>query len=159
MNEQQKQAFENQLNQIPPMYRDAIRAVPWEAKTIEIGQKHKLFINQIDELMSEVALVLVGLVTGEVFRKRVADKLDIEYELADELIRELNLEIFERVREIVKNATPPAAPQSVPIQTNTVTSTAPQFFQGVTKVAPEKHTITSLEKKPINIDPYHEPIE
>jgi len=169
MNESQQQAFEQQLNLMAPAFQEAIRAVPWEAKTMAIGQKHKLYLDQVDELVTEVALMLVGLTSSDDFAKRIREELLIDYDMANNLVRELNLEVLDHVLEVAQQKTPSEAPQAVPVQTvnplenatvapmsSATPSSQPSIMEqvtsGVFKVAPEKTTITSL-------DPYREPLE
>lgn len=163
MNDDQKKAFNDQVALLPKPFQEAIAESHWEEHVVTVGTKASLYLDQIDELISEVALVLSGLIDEDTFRSRLVEELVINYDKADELIRALNHEVLEPVEALVQSKTQNKEPQFTPAQPTTASSVATpmptqQFTTGVFKVAPEKYSVKSLETKK-NIDPYHEPIE
>ncbi len=151
MNEEQKKAFIEQLALLPISLQQAVFESDWEEKVIAIGHKTKLYYDQIDELLSETALVLTGLVAAEEFEDRLIDTLMLDdLNKARELVRQINLEIFNNIQESMKQETSAEKNQFTKNQPAPLTqeTEVPNVF----KINPEKHVLK-------NIDPYHEPID
>ena len=158
MNEDQKKAFEHALDQLPIAYQEAIRAYPWEERVVSIGTANKLYLNQIDHLTADVALVLAGLADADEFKDAIIDRIMLDDRLADELVRALNLEIFIPIREAVQKKTGAVQSQFK----ESARSSSPQpTVNTVFKVLPEKYTFTQNAKKESREsgDPYREPID
>lgn len=163
MNEKQKQAFNDQILLLPKAFQDAISESKWEERVINVGEKAGLYLDQTDELISEVALVLSGLIEEIDFRKRVVDRLMIDYDKADELIRALNHEVFEpleaSVRAKTENKDLQFTSKTIGVPTQVQAPSVQQFTTGVFKVAPEKYSVKTLDTQKPSGDPYREPIE
>lgn len=155
MNEEQKQAFEEQLNALPETYQEVVRSYPWEERVISIGTGQKLYLDQVDDLAAEVALALVGITEPDDMKNELIDRLLIDATKAESLVRALNLEIFTPIQEIMQQKTSAVAPQFEGKNDAAADSPKPG---AVFKIAPEKYSLQN-EKKEKNTDPYREPIE
>lgn len=150
MNEDQKKAYEEHLALLPAAYQEVIRSYPWQDHVVSIGTSQKLFLDQIDTLYAEVALVLVGIIDVEDVQTELVERLFIEDSQADALVRALNLEIFTPIREAIQKKLDATESQFA-------APTATSVFAPVTTVPPQKYT-APLDKKQSG-DPYHEPID
>lgn len=165
MNEQQKAEFEKNVALLPKAFQDAIHESHWEGKIIEVGEKQGLYYDQIDTVIAEVALVLAGLEQANNLDTNITQRVDLDNDKIDALLRALNHEVFEPIEESVRQKTEQKTPQFVPTQTPSAAtqqapvSTTTQVTTGVFKVAPEKYSIKSLDDKKPNVDIYREPIE
>lgn len=161
MNEEQKKAFNDQVALLPRPFQEAIQKSGWEQRVVTVGDKIGLHLDQIDELITEVALVLSGLTTEDGFRERIVEHLMIQHDVADEIIRILNHEVFEPIEADVRTKTENKEPQFTST-TNVIAPQAPtvqKFTTGVFKVAPEKYSVKTLDTQKPAGDPYREPIE
>ncbi len=152
MNEDQKKAYEDRLNLLPQVYQEVIRSYPWEERVISIGNDKKLYLDQVDGLLAEVALVLVGLTGADDFRSELLSHMIVEDDKVDELIQALNVQIFNPITDTIQKRTSEVQPQFESAPKNTqAASTA----TGVFKIAPESYSTSEAHPQ----DPYHEPID
>jgi len=152
MNEDQKKAYEDRLNLLPQVYQEVIRSYPWEERVISIGNDKKLYLDQVDGLLAEVALVLVGLTGADDFRTELLSHMIVDDEKVDELIQALNVQIFNPITESIQKRTSEVQPQFEAAPKKILANDAPA---SVFKIAPESYSTS--EAKPQ--DPYHEPID
>lgn len=172
MNEDQNKAFEDQLDLLPQAYQEVVRSYPWEERTISVGRDAGLYLNDIEDLTAEVALVLVGITQPEDFHSTLVSRLMISDEKASEVERGLNLMLFNPIREAVQKRTLQnqdqfmSAPSTGMDLAKAPAQTPETPTSSVFKVAPEKYSVSTtptpqtqkkLQRNPI--DPYREPIE
>lgn len=148
MNEDQKKAYEEHLDLLPVAHQEVIRSYPWQDHVVSIGTGQKLYLDQIDSLYAEVALVLVGAIDVEDIQDELVERLFIEESQAESLVRALNLEIFNPIREAIQKKLDQTEAQFIQ---------PTQVFTPVATHKPQTH-INSLKTKPTD-DPYREPIE
>ncbi len=89
-------------NKLPKALQDAIISVD-SAKIIrEIGEKHKLMLDNVGELADETGLVMLGFTSPNQFIPNLAQRLNIDRNLAKEIAEEINSQVFFPVREQLK---------------------------------------------------------
>lgn len=161
MDEEQRKTFKESLLQLPLPIQRAILESDWEEKVIKIGQSHKLYFDQIDALIAETSIVLLGLATPGEFHNNLIDAIEVDKpEVLDAIEREVYLMVFKPIHDEVLEETAHKDQQFTLVADTESTSTPPTTntpFSPVVKIAPETHT---TEEKPSaqSGDPYQEPI-
>ncbi len=75
-----------------------------------IGAKHQLHIDQIGELEGEAADVMTGFSQPEEFISNLKESLNIDDAKAQAIAKDINDQLFSKIRESMKRASAPAAP-------------------------------------------------
>src|SRR3989344_2518608 len=100
----------NDKNSIPEYVKNLSRQVQdlvfdkaWSERTKEIARKYSLDPTQTDTLTNNVLFVLVGLDKPEDFLKLMTSELGISRLLADQIIEDLEMRIFDYATRTVEN--------------------------------------------------------
>ena len=155
----------------------------------QIGQKHKLHLDQIDFLNSETGQVLLGFVGTKDFAAELAEGLGIDRMQSDAIAQDISDQVFVKIRDAMKKAsvepkspTPVAATPSAPIQpkilelhpadmmlaqkTVSIAPAAPVLPIAPKPAAPTPPPTSPIPPatppvapKPYTADPYREPAE
>src|SRR3989344_3218347 len=87
------------FQEIPEDLQELILSTETADKVYEVGSKHFLHIDQIGELADEIGLVMLGINKANNFVNHVADRLGIEMETASAITKDVNEQIFMKIRE------------------------------------------------------------
>lgn len=96
--EQIKEKFES----LPLDVKEAISSVDTTNTILKIGEKYRIQIDELGELVDETGLVMLGFVHPGDFVSGVKKRLNIPQDLAETLVREINNEIFLKIRESIR---------------------------------------------------------
>lgn len=92
------------LKELPKELQEAITS-PDRAKVFtRIWKKHNLHADVVERLSEEVADVLLGKKKPSGFVQRIQKKLDLPFDKANEITKDINEEIFEPIRDQLQEA-------------------------------------------------------
>ncbi len=98
MNFNNKQ-IEEKFRSLPETLQNLIVSVRTAEIIREIGQSHKLHIDQIGKLADEIGFVMMGLTRPNDFMYNIGKKLSLSPDLAKEITKEVDEKIFRQIRE------------------------------------------------------------
>lgn len=87
---------------LPSELKDAIFSEEIAEKIQEIGKKYALYIDKIGELGNESGRVMLGLTHPKDFIANLSKRLGVDAEKAKEIAKDVNEQIFAKVRESLK---------------------------------------------------------
>lgn len=97
--------IERAKEQLPVETLNAIAAVDWRAAIMNIRQKKGYNFEQLGALEIETELLLCGLISSNDYPKEVQRRMNISRAETDEIINEMNLSVFRKIKEeLIKNA-------------------------------------------------------
>lgn len=102
MTEELKQIFKEELIKLPREAQEAINNFAWGKITEEIGKKHSLSESEINKLQAEVAIILVGVESQDLFQENIENNLRLSKENSEKIREEVFQKIFESVRDIAE---------------------------------------------------------
>jgi len=83
---------------------NAINAIPWQAEILKMKETRGYSFDQLGDLEIETELLLCGLVSPLDYPKELEKRMKISTAQANELVREMNKEVFEKIKEeLIKN--------------------------------------------------------
>jgi len=94
--------IQERYDRLPPDIREAIDSVSTTSIIVDIGQKNGLMYDQIEELVNEVGLVLVGLTPSPMFVSNIARRMQIDTGRAMLVTQDINKQIFDKMRDSLK---------------------------------------------------------
>jgi hypothetical protein len=98
----QQQLLER-YRKLPGDLKEAIFSVETAEIIQKISKKYGLHIDKMGELASETGLVMLGITHPRDFISNISSRLEISREKATEIAKDINNEIFSKVRENLKN--------------------------------------------------------
>ncbi len=140
--EYSQEKIDQRLNELPSDLREAIESVEIGNLVAQIGESNGLMLDQVAELMDQTTMIMLGLVKSDDFTKNLSSTLEIDYRTAENISKEINSKIFNKIRasiqkiqgqneidyDNVQPQTPPIAqtpPPPVKIQTPSPTPPIP----------------------------------
>ncbi|MEK7662310.1 MAG: hypothetical protein AAB355_02325 [Patescibacteria group bacterium] len=100
-NEQLEQA----IAALPEEFRGAIASSFISDKSLEIGRRHNLHIDQLSKMKDITMLALLNLIDTSKFSETLIEELSISLEEASSLVNDVNSEIFEGLRKLIREKT------------------------------------------------------
>ena len=91
--------IEAQLNKIPKDVRDALTSPQMAGELGKIGDEHDLLLDDIDELVSQTGLVMLGLVHPNDFIRNIQGRLVLERDEAVSVAKDVNARVFQPIRQ------------------------------------------------------------
>ncbi|MEK7622179.1 MAG: hypothetical protein AAB415_03290 [Patescibacteria group bacterium] len=91
--------LEEKYRSLPEVLKETMAGIETAETISGIGKKYQLHIDQIGELADEIGLVMLGLVKTEDFVKHLIIRLGLEQAVAEAMTREVNEQIFLKIRE------------------------------------------------------------
>lgn len=91
--------IEEKFRSLPETLQNLIVSVKTAEIIREIGQSHKLHIDQIGKLADEIGFVMMGLTRPNDFMYNIGKKLSLSPDLAKEITKEVDEKIFRQIRE------------------------------------------------------------
>lgn len=102
INESLQNTIHEHMKKLPEGVQGAIRASGWERKILDIGRKYGLHVDQMEILQTELSLAILGLSKREDFIGEVKREAGIPTEQLNEIVAEINLQIFEPIRDYLR---------------------------------------------------------
>lgn len=131
-----EQLIKNTFSALTPKLQEAITGANVADSLRKIAEKHRLHIDQGQQLENETFLVMLGLDVVEHYQQNIKKSLRISEELADAITQDVQAGIFLSIRELLKHSTTPKE------KTNTPPAGVVDHKNGT-----------------YTVDPYREPIE
>ena len=98
------QEVEARFNALPPNLKSLLDKNEVGASVQSIGVKHRLHIDQIGLLESEVELTMLGFIKPEEFSADLVDVLGLDRMTAVSITQDLNENLFLKIRGLMKKA-------------------------------------------------------
>lgn len=96
--------IERAREQLPTDTLNAIAGVDWKTAIMRIREKKGYNFEQLGALEIETELLLCGLISPNEYPKEIQNRMNISKAEADELVNEMNMMVFKKIREeLVKN--------------------------------------------------------
>ncbi len=96
--------IEQAKEKLPVETLNAIAAIDWRAAIMGIRQKKGYNFEQLGALEIETELLLCGLVSSNDYPKEVQRRMNISRAETDEIINEMNMSVFRKIKEeLIKN--------------------------------------------------------
>jgi len=96
--------IEKAKRELPGDTQSAIAAVDWRAAILGLRAKYGYNFEQLGDLELETELVLCGLLSPENYPKELSKRMGISKAQVDELVNEMNMSVFAKIREeLIKN--------------------------------------------------------
>ena len=95
--------IDEEIKKLPAETRRAFASFDWGNKLNELGKKHGLHIDQLGELYTETALVMIGLVKSDDYLSQIEIRLNLDSEKASALVNDINEQIFKPIRDALKS--------------------------------------------------------
>lgn len=153
-----KEKFQN----LPEDIQDAISSVSVGNTMEDVGEKHHLHLDQINELYDETGLVMLGLTHPKDYIKNLQNRLVIDFDFAKKIAADINEQIFRPIRESLKKVHNIEDEETRNEKQETVAQTPPQTELG--KIIPpgtqeetaelelkeDENQILRLKKEPLH---------
>lgn len=97
-----KEQLWEQYQDIPEKIQELLFSVDHAEAIEKIGEKHHLHLDQLDILSQEIGLILLGLERPENFLTKIRTEINIPIEVAGEIVKDVNTEIFFPIRESLR---------------------------------------------------------
>ena len=94
MTEKLKQTIQEEVAKLPKEHQDAINAFAWTAVAEDIGKKHLLTDDEVNNFQVETLIVLVGLTDLESYVRNIENNIGMSKEEAEEMTKEVLEKIF-----------------------------------------------------------------
>lgn len=94
--------IQKKIETLPPDIQALVYSADMHKTLIDIANKHHLHIDQVGKLETEAAAVMIGLTNQNSFVSELADALDLDTTKAEELVRDINDQLFLKIRESMK---------------------------------------------------------
>lgn len=102
ISDDQRQLIEEKMEELPSNVKEAIESSGWEKKIVDIGNRYKLHVDDLDLLGFELALAMVGMSDQNEFMRQMKQELRLGDETLDNIVGDINSEIFSHIREKLK---------------------------------------------------------
>lgn len=126
-------------DELPNDLKEAIESVEIGNLVAQIGEDNGLMLDQVAELMDQTTMIMLGVVKANDFVKNLSKSLEIDYKVAENISREINSKVFNKIRESIRKIqeggefdydnvepqTTPNQPQSTPQPPTPSTPTTP----------------------------------
>jgi hypothetical protein len=94
--------IKEKFDSLPKEVQEVIMSSNYEQTLIEIGQKFKLTVGQLDILARETTFALMGIIPLDDFEDGLTYELDIEKKEVLEILKDVNEKVFLNIRELLK---------------------------------------------------------
>lgn len=169
MDQDPTQLVTQRLAELPQGVRDAIQNADLQKKIASIGEKHKLHIDQIGTLESEVLLTMMGFTEAADFENHLQKNLGIDAAASATITADVNTDLLLPIRGAMQEFTAHGA-KSAPAPSTMSTSvaaipapSAPKLELMPAEALLQEKTVstpvvpTLIAPKPYTADPYREP--
>lgn len=144
----------NRIRYLPEITGRAISSVDWPTKIIEVGHKHGLHMDEIEELQEVVLKSMTGLASPADFETNLISATAASPATIEKIIEELNMHIFEPIHQFVMNdgkAPDPLASQGIHIESEipeAQTMPVPEPYSPATNYSTGELTIPEVRTAP-----------
>ena len=84
---------------LTPETREAIDSVDWKSLVVGMRESKKFSFSQIEILGTETEKVLVGLISGESYKRELKNSMTLSEVDLNKLIAEMNEKVFKKIKE------------------------------------------------------------
>ncbi|MEK7569425.1 MAG: hypothetical protein AAB500_00840 [Patescibacteria group bacterium] len=185
MDEETIKKIKERYDMLPESIKEIIMSSNYQDTLIELGKKYNLNVGQLGILERETTMVLMGLTNPDNFQTEIIREMDVDAERGRQIVKEINEEIFARIRDLLKLMNTP--PGEEPKLDEETPAPSPEILKaaGVTAAAPDlskpelpagmlaqklsgsfqipsvttDHTTPNVTPEKPKVDPYREPLE
>lgn len=155
--EQYDKVIQERFAELPESVQQAVNDASVEKKLRGLAQKYKLHLDQWVLLENEIMLTLLGLEEPQNMAKNVAKEVNIDEDLAQQLVNDIALQVFKPIREQMQGTLDRESIQRKSVPTNT-------GAQQVEKRVPSDSSAykpgeNSNARRDVQEDPYRESID
>ncbi len=133
--------IQKKFDSLPADIKAAVYGVDMLNIIQKLGEKYKLHIDQVGTLEAETADVMIGFSKPEEFVGNLSEALIVDRAQAENIAKEINEQVFIKIRESLKNLhtqqVPSIVPKVVPAPTTTKTIPAPASTPAVAAPKPD----------------------
>ncbi len=104
------------VKNLPKAVQDLVFDSAWEERTAEIAKKYSLNDTQADDLINTVLFVLIGLESPDTFLETIITDLGISRLLAEQIMEDLEVRVFEYALRTVEKKTEKVVSNSVEVR-------------------------------------------
>jgi hypothetical protein len=120
MDQELEQLIEKSFAALPREMQSVISTLPLSEIIQRIANKNGLHVDQTGSLYTEALLVLLGLQKIQDLPENLTSKVGIPGDSRDGILRDLDTEVFERIREAIKNPQSALTPDEASLDRNSV---------------------------------------
>jgi aspartate carbamoyltransferase regulatory subunit len=99
MNELEQKEILDLLESLPKPIKEAIENSSWDMKLSVIAKKHGLLLDQITQLENLILMIMLGVIDPKKIKGEMLE-LNIDSQKADQMIVEIENEIFQKLKQI-----------------------------------------------------------
>ncbi len=163
-----KHNIENYFDELPDVNKKVLLDSTWEQDVWEIAKKHGLMLDEIEILVEEIGLVLLGVEPQSALQDNLRRHGNMhEKDLVSEMIREINIMVFTPMREKIQELLKHPHRDDIISAIEDKQSTKPQEtvahrkLSEIFSLAPATSDRSAEPPKTYAAgeDPYHEPID
>lgn len=114
-----KQTYDEYVARLTPVHQQALRSIDWQAKTIEVGHSFGLHVDELEDLVVETMLVLIGANTADQYPTELKERIPLPPAELDRLTSEIADQVFTPIHDRIVEGIPGT-------QESTITVTAPR---------------------------------
>jgi len=108
MDDNTTKIIKDKFNSLPESIQEIILSTHYQDTLIEIAKKYQLNIEKLGILERETTLVMMGLTPTKNFEHELTRELSIDEEKGSLIVKDINEEIFLKIRELLKLMNTPA---------------------------------------------------
>lgn len=101
MTEKLKQTIQEEIMELPKEMQEAIGAVDWVKITEEIGEKHSLDEDKINNFQLETLLVLISVTDPDFYAVNIENQVETTKEEAESMANEAFQKIFNPINNLI----------------------------------------------------------
>ena len=150
-----------QLPKIPPQVREYLESDAYPKVMRELILKYKLHVDTTSQIELNTTLLLIGILPPAEYRQSLIEDAESPETLANQIVSEMNEQIFKPLLETYKKPAP--APAVNPFANEVAVQKSKETEEVETETPTQIPVATPIEEKKIEkkyaIDPYREPIE
>ena len=131
-----REELDAKFDALPEHVRNYIFSADMEAGLQRVGQKHKLHIDQLGFLETDMVNVMLGTIEPSEFAPYIAQSLDLDMAEANAIAADVNAEVFEKIRAHMKEGGAAQTTTNTPPVPTVSTPSAPTLSSAPTSTTP-----------------------
>lgn len=101
-----KQTYDEYFAQLTPVHQQALQSIDWQAKTIELGHAYGLHIDELEDLIVETMLVLIGANTADQYPAELKERVPLPPAELDRLTDDIAAQVFTPIHDRIVGELP-----------------------------------------------------
>lgn len=101
-----KQTYDEYFAQLTPVHQQALQSIDWQTKTIELGHAYGLHIDELEDLIVETMLVLIGANTADQYPAELKERVPLPPAELDRLTDDIAAQVFTPIHDRIVGELP-----------------------------------------------------